>query len=99
MHPDESHAMQEVDGPYPDRLLDSIPDPATVRAWLARSIRQAALLRSLLRVAERKAGYRDPAAKPSGGSAGGEQPSAQVTTCPRGDVAAECIYGRFVRRI
>jgi hypothetical protein len=37
------------------KLLDSIPDPATVRTWLADTIRDAAMLRSLLRVAERKA--------------------------------------------
>jgi hypothetical protein len=43
--------------PCPQRLLDVIPDPDTVRSWLAESIRQAVLLRSLLRVAERKAGY------------------------------------------
>jgi hypothetical protein len=43
----------------PEKLLASIPDPDTVRTWLADSIRQAALLRSLLRVAERKAQYRE----------------------------------------
>ena len=39
------------------KLLDSIPDPVTLRTWLADTIRHAALLRSLLRVAERKAQY------------------------------------------
>ena len=39
----------------PKTLLESIPDPDTVRRWLADAIREAALLRSLLRVAERKA--------------------------------------------
>ena len=43
----------------PEILLDTIPDPNTVRGWLAESIRRAALLRSLLRVAERKANYRE----------------------------------------
>lgn len=41
----------------PRTLIESIPDPNTVRTLLAESIRQAALLRSLLRVAERKAQY------------------------------------------
>ncbi|HLN30749.1 MAG TPA: hypothetical protein VK395_23625 [Gemmataceae bacterium] len=41
--------------PTPAALLDQIPDPGTVRHWLAESLRQAALLRILLRVAERKA--------------------------------------------
>jgi hypothetical protein len=49
--------------PLPQSLIDSIPDPNTVRGWLAESIRQAALLRSLLRVAIRKAAYRRPAAQ------------------------------------
>jgi hypothetical protein len=43
--------------PPPQTLIESIPDPDTLRNWLAESIRQAALLRSLLRVAERKAQY------------------------------------------
>jgi hypothetical protein len=51
--------MRDSRGHYPDRLLDSIPDPATVRDLLARSIRQTALLRSLLRVAVQKAGYQE----------------------------------------
>jgi hypothetical protein len=38
-------------------LLDSIPDPAILRTWLADTIRHAALLRSLLRVSERKAQF------------------------------------------
>jgi hypothetical protein len=41
----------------PQSILQTIPDPDTVRAWLAECIREAALLRSLLRVAERKASY------------------------------------------
>ena len=43
----------------PDTILEIIPDPDTVRTWLGRSIRQSALLRSLLRLAERKAGHRE----------------------------------------
>jgi hypothetical protein len=43
----------------PETLLASIPDPNTVRRWLAEAIREAALLRSLLRVAERKATFRE----------------------------------------
>jgi hypothetical protein len=46
-----------------DRILRSIPDPDTVRRWLAEAIRDAALLRSLLRVAERKANYRERAGR------------------------------------
>jgi hypothetical protein len=38
-------------------LLDQIPDPDTVRGWLAESIRRSDLLRSLLRVSLRKAAY------------------------------------------
>jgi hypothetical protein len=41
----------------PQAILEDIPDPDTVRGWLTESIREAALLRSLLRVAERKASY------------------------------------------
>ena len=47
--------MVTADEPRPSTLLESIPDPDTVRDWLATAIREAALLRSLLRVAERKA--------------------------------------------
>ena len=45
----------------PDRridLIEQIPDPDTVRRWLADSIRRCDLLRSLLRLAVRKASYR-----------------------------------------
>jgi hypothetical protein len=44
-------------------LLEQIPDPDTVRGWLAEAIRRADLLRSLLRVAQRKAAYRRPDAE------------------------------------
>jgi hypothetical protein len=39
-------------------LIEQIPDPETVRKWLADSIRRCDLLRSLLRLAVRKASYR-----------------------------------------
>jgi hypothetical protein len=42
----------------PEPLIDQIPDPQTVRDWLAKAIRQAAILRCLLRVAEQKANHR-----------------------------------------
>jgi hypothetical protein len=45
--------------PCPD-LLSRIPDPDTVRGWLADSICRCDLLRSLLRVAIRKAAYPRP---------------------------------------
>jgi hypothetical protein len=45
----------------PPDLIEQIPDPDTVRGWLAESIRRSVLLRSLLRVAVRKASYRLPA--------------------------------------
>jgi hypothetical protein len=41
---------------HPD-LLEQIPDPDLVRAWLAESNRRSELLRSLLRVAIRKAAF------------------------------------------
>lgn len=47
--------------PPPEALLSAIPDPETVRGCLAAAIRDAALLRSLLRVAERKANYEERA--------------------------------------
>ena len=42
--------------PRPDPV-EQIPDPDTVRGWLAESIRRSTLLRSLLRVAIRKSAY------------------------------------------
>jgi hypothetical protein len=42
-------------------LIEQIPDPDTVRSWLADSIRRSELLRSLLRVAIRKAAFQRPA--------------------------------------
>jgi hypothetical protein len=47
---------------HPD-LIEQIPDPNTVRGWLAESIRRSDLLRSLLRVAIRKAAYHGPNAR------------------------------------
>ena len=38
-------------------LIEQIPDPDTVRGWLAEARRRSDLLRSLLRVAVRKAAY------------------------------------------
>jgi hypothetical protein len=38
-------------------LVEQIPDPDTVRSWLAKSNRRSELLRSLLRVAIRKAAF------------------------------------------
>lgn len=40
--------------------LDAVPDPETVRSLLADAIRRRDLLRSLLRVAVRKANYPRP---------------------------------------
>jgi hypothetical protein len=55
-----------------DPLLDAVPPPAVVRNWLARSIRQSALLRSLLRLAEHKANLEERAACPRKGVAHAE---------------------------
>lgn len=55
--------MAETQTLLPDPLIDAVPDPGTVRNWLARSIRQSALLRSLLRLAERKANLEERAAR------------------------------------
>jgi hypothetical protein len=38
-------------------LLDQIPDPETVRRMLAESVKRSDLLRSVLRLAIRKAAY------------------------------------------
>lgn len=40
--------------------LESVPDPETVRVLLAEAVRRRDLLRSLLRVAVRKANYPPP---------------------------------------
>lgn len=41
-------------------LLERVPDPETVRLWLSESVRRTDLLRSLLRLARRKAAYGRP---------------------------------------
>jgi hypothetical protein len=53
-----------ADTPDPD-LIEQVPDPETVRQWLAESVRRSDLLRSLLRLARRKAAY--PTADHQGG--------------------------------
>jgi hypothetical protein len=52
-------------------LLEQVPDPDTVRSWLADSIRRSDLLRSLLRLAKRKAAYERP----------GQHPCTEDTPC------------------
>lgn len=44
-------------------LLETIPEPAILNQWLAEALRRVDLLRSLLRVARRKAAYRRPSVK------------------------------------
>lgn len=56
--------MSDTKGVKPEAVLEVIPDPDTVRQSLGRTIRQAALLRSLLRVAVRKADYPEATEKP-----------------------------------
>jgi hypothetical protein len=41
----------------PPDIINLIPDPETIREQLAESVRRTDLLRSLLRVARRKASY------------------------------------------
>lgn len=54
-------------GLQPD-LIEQIPEPDIVNSWLADALRRADLLRSLLRVARRKAAYRrQPATEQKGG--------------------------------
>jgi hypothetical protein len=57
----------------PPDPLEQIPDPDTVRRMLADAVRRSDLLRSLLRVARRKAAY--------------EQPCESATSAPRQGVA------------
>jgi hypothetical protein len=54
--------MVDVQTDHRPDLIEQIPDPDTIRGWLAESIRRSDLLRSLLRVAIRKAAYRRAAA-------------------------------------
>lgn len=51
------HSSQQPD------LLEQIPDPETVRSWLAAAIRRSELLRFLLRLAIRKAAFKRPASE------------------------------------
>jgi hypothetical protein len=53
-------------------IVDQIPDPETVSRMLAESIRRADLLRSLLRVARRKAAHRSVNLLPVSAGVGGE---------------------------
>lgn len=48
-------------------LIEQIPLPEVVDGWLGDAIRRADLLRSLLRLARRKAAYRQPKATNEGG--------------------------------
>lgn len=41
-------------------LIETIPEPDILNQWLAEALRRVDLLRSLLRVARRKAAYRRP---------------------------------------
>jgi hypothetical protein len=50
----------------PPDPLDAVPDPETVRLMLADATRRRDLLRSLLRVAVRKANYPRPTRRPAG---------------------------------
>lgn len=50
-------------------IADAIPDPATVRAQLAAKTREAALLRSMLRLAERNQKRRELDRQHIGGKA------------------------------
>jgi hypothetical protein len=49
--------MAELRSPDQPDLIEPIPDPDTVRSWLADSIRRSELLRSLRCVAIRKAAF------------------------------------------
>ena len=61
----------------PPDPIDHIPDPDTVRRMIADAVQRSDLLRSLLRVARRKAAYERPSdtatltATPRQGVAGG----------------------------
>jgi hypothetical protein len=41
-------------------ILDQIPDPATIRSMITEKIREASLLRGLLRIAERQQRLKSP---------------------------------------
>ena len=46
--------MRDLQTPVQE-FLDQIPNPDTLRAWIAESVRRTALLRSLLPISARKA--------------------------------------------
>jgi hypothetical protein len=48
-------------------LIELLPDPETLRRQLSESVKRTDLLRSLLRVARRKASYTRPSAPTEGG--------------------------------
>jgi hypothetical protein len=59
----------------PNTVIDSIPPPDTIRAMIAERIREASILRGLLRIAEQrertaKIKCRDRAFAPKGGHRG-----------------------------
>jgi hypothetical protein len=63
--PLENQAVANLPPHSTPDLIELIPNPDTVRQWLAESIRKSDLLRSLLRLARRKAAYqRNPAEAP-----------------------------------
>jgi hypothetical protein len=51
--------MSVKDLPAASTVIEHIPDPETCKAMLTRSLRDAELLRRLLKVAQRKADYRE----------------------------------------
>jgi hypothetical protein len=57
----EGTPLTGTHAPPGPELIDYIPDPDTVRGWLADSVRRTDLLRSLLRLARRKESYKRPA--------------------------------------
>jgi hypothetical protein len=60
--------MARIPRSEPEKVLDAVPDPETIRCWLAKAIRESSLLRSLLRVAERKSRFPAPSKLPMEGS-------------------------------
>ncbi len=53
----EGMAVNGTPAPPGPELIDRVPEPDIVRGWLADSVRRTDLLRSLLRLARRKASY------------------------------------------
>jgi hypothetical protein len=56
----ECEALAKLQNDSRSDLIEQIPEPNTVRGWLVDSIRRTDLLRSLLRLAVRKAAYQRP---------------------------------------